>query len=84
MALSPLMDSVTQPVELRDEAMRTWSTMPVMGRVLFPGTRVMSVMVVLPTTPALVVESVRVTLPWDIFSIFPRGEIRRGCLPWQR
>jgi hypothetical protein len=44
----------------------------------------MSVMVVLPTTPALVVESVRVTLPWDIFSIFPRGEIRRGCLPWQR
>jgi hypothetical protein len=43
----------------------------------------MSLMVVLPTTPALVVESVRVTLPWDKMSISPR-EIRRECLPGQR
>jgi hypothetical protein len=79
MALSPLIDSVTQPVELRDEAMRTWSTMPVMGRVLFPGTRVMSLMVVLPTTPALTVESVRVTLPWDMISIFPEERSEGGA-----
>jgi hypothetical protein len=79
MALSPLIDSVTQPVELRDEAMRTWSTMPVMGRVLFPGTRVMSLMVVLPTTPALMVESVRVTLPWDMISIFPEERSEGGA-----
>ena len=63
MALSPWIERVTQPVPLRDCAIRSWSTMPVMGRVLFPGAMVMSLMVVLPTTPALRVESVRVTLP---------------------
>jgi len=63
MALCPWIERVTKPLAFKDSAMRSWLTMPVMGMVLLPGTRVMSLMVVLPTTPALAVERVRVTLP---------------------
>lgn len=57
------MERVTKPDELREAAMRVWSMMPLMGRVLLPGTRVMSLMVALPTTPFWAVDMVRVTLP---------------------
>jgi hypothetical protein len=43
-----------------------WSKMPVIGKLLSPGTIVMSLIVELPTTPAVAVERSRVTLPMAI------------------
>ena len=63
MALWPRMERVTKPDVLREAAMRVWSMKQLMGRVLLPGTRVMSLMVALPTTPFWAVDIVRVTLP---------------------
>ena len=55
---------LTNPVfESILEITPAWSTMAVIGSVLLPGTRVMLLIVELPTTPAIFVERMRVTLP---------------------
>ena len=81
MALWPAIESVTKPL-LRELDTRATSMMPVIGRLLLPGTRVMSLMVELPTTP-LVVERIRVTLPWNRVRINCGIEVKK-CLPGLR
>jgi hypothetical protein len=53
----------TKPDELVLPMMSVWSRMPVMGKVLLPGTKVISLMVLLPTTPFWAVDRESVTFP---------------------
>ena len=69
-----MIDKVTKPDEFKLSVTSVWSMMPVMGRVLLPGTRVMSLIVVFPTTPALRVARLRVTLPFTGISTTSRFE----------
>jgi hypothetical protein len=54
---------MANPVVLRLARRAVWLMVPVIGKVLLPGTRVMSLILVVPTKPCWAVETLRVTLP---------------------
>jgi len=63
MADCPVIVRSTNPEELVLAKTRAWSMMPVIVKLLLPGTKVMSYMVLLPTRP-LAVDRLSVTLPF--------------------